>query len=85
MEYVRINKEYQFVKKRALVNFLENSRVSLEDHFHKRAHSMLTSIERYEQTNLKNLLNEIGQGAYAKVQEAIKDPKQRETILEASF
>jgi len=37
MEYVRINNEYDFVKKRALVNFLTNSRVNVEQHMHNRA------------------------------------------------
>lgn len=44
MEYVRINKEYDFVKKRALVDFLTNSRVNVEQHFHGRAENMLNSI-----------------------------------------
>ena len=48
MEYMRINKEYDYVKKRALVNFLTNSRVDLENHFHSRTVNMLSSIERYE-------------------------------------
>jgi len=48
MEYMRINAEYDFVKKRALVNFLTNSRKNVEDHMHGRAQNMLTSIERYE-------------------------------------
>jgi len=48
MAYVRLNKEYDFVKKRALVNFLSNSRVDLENHFHSRTTNMLASIERYE-------------------------------------
>jgi len=48
MAYVRLNKEYDFVKKRALVNFLTNSRVDLENHFHSRTVNMLGSIERYE-------------------------------------
>jgi len=74
LEYVRLNKEYDFVKKRALVNFLSNSRAELEHHFHSRAQSMLSSIERYEQTNLKNLLNSIGKGALEKVTAALKDP-----------
>lgn len=44
MEYVRINKEYDFVKKRALVNFLANSRQGLENHFHGRCADMLASV-----------------------------------------
>lgn len=41
MEYVRINNEYNYVKKRALVNFMTNSRMSLERHVHNRAANML--------------------------------------------
>jgi len=67
MEYVRINKEYDFVKKRALVNFLSNSREGLEHHFHNRTQNMLNSIELFENNNLKNLLDEIGKGALEKV------------------
>ena len=48
MEYVRLNREYDFVKKRALVNFLSNSRTELENHFYGRTVNMLNSIERYE-------------------------------------
>ena len=85
LEYVRLNKEYDFVKKRALVNFLYNSRSELEHHFHTRAQSMLSSIERYEQTNLKNLLNSIGKGALEKVTAALKDPSQSSAIKDAAF
>ena len=45
---MRINKEYEFVKKRALVNFLQNSRDVLEDHVHDRTANMLNSIEKFE-------------------------------------
>jgi hypothetical protein len=85
LEYVRLNKEYDFVKKRALVNFLSNSRTDLENHFHSRAHNMLSNIERYEQTNLKNLLNSIGKGALEKVTAALKDPSQSSAIKDAAF
>lgn len=85
MEYSRINKEYEFVKKRALVNFLTNSRQNLENHFTNRASNMLQSIERYENNNLKALLNDIGRASFAKVQEAINDPKQNAAIQQGAF
>jgi len=74
MEYVRINNEYDFVKKRALVNFLTNSRTNVEAHFHGRAQSMLNSIERYEQANLKNLIGSISNDAFAKIEQQLADP-----------
>ena len=74
IEYVRINKEYDFVKKRALVNFLTNSRVSVEHHFHNRAQSLLTSIERYEQANLKTLIADISRDSFAQIEAKLADP-----------
>lgn len=44
LEYVRIHNEYDFVKKRALINFLTNEKLNLELHFHNRAVNMLKSI-----------------------------------------
>ena len=48
MEYVRVNQEYEFVKKRAVTNYLINSRGQVERHFHGRASAMLKSIETFE-------------------------------------
>ena len=39
--YNRIDKEYEFVKKRALTNFLINSKLDAEAHFHVRTENML--------------------------------------------
>lgn len=80
IEYVRINSEYDFVKKRALVNFLTNSRVALEGHFHGRAQNMLTTVERYEQSNLRNLIGKITQASFAKIEETLADPAGRTAV-----
>jgi hypothetical protein len=85
MEYVRINKEYEFVKKRALVNYLENSRDALEGHMHSRANNMLASVAQYEQTNLKKVLSSIGEASFAKVTSAMADPAQKDKIMDAAF
>jgi len=85
IEYIRVNKEYDFVKKRALVNFLANSRENLDQHFHSRTQNMLNSIEMYEQKNLKNLLGEIGSGAQQKLQSSLSDPSTRKVIDDGMF
>jgi hypothetical protein len=85
MEYIRINKEYDFVKKRALINFLTNSRLDAEQHFHSRAHNMLKQITYYENNNLKNLLRDIGKGSIDKVNAALNDAAQSEQIKEQAF
>lgn len=41
IEYKRIDKEYEFVKKRALINFLTNSKLNAEASFHSRTLAML--------------------------------------------
>lgn len=44
MEYVRINAEYDYVKKRALINYLTNEKLNVEQHFHGRALNMLKMV-----------------------------------------
>jgi len=48
LEYNRIDGEYEFVKKRALINFLTNSKLDAEASFHSRTVAMLKSIQRCE-------------------------------------
>ena len=85
IEYVRLNKEYDFVKKRALINYLTNSRQELENHFHGRALNMLQAIERFEHSNLTSLVNGIGRAALAKVQSSMQDPDTSRAIKDAAF
>jgi hypothetical protein len=63
MEYVRIHAEYEYVKKRALVNYLTNEKLNLEQHFHNRALNLLKSVQNYENQNLRNRLREIALGS----------------------
>ena len=59
MEYVRIQGEWDFIKKRALINFLTNEKLNLEQHFHGRTVQMLKQIQNYENANLKSHLRDI--------------------------
>jgi hypothetical protein len=34
MEYTRIQEEWDFIKKRSLINFLTNEKLNVEGHFH---------------------------------------------------
>ena len=85
MEYVRINAEYEFVKKRALVNFLTNEKLNLEQHFHNRALNMLKAIQNYENQNLRNHLREIALGSFEKVQNSITDPATKSQVQKDAF
>ena len=53
LEYDRIDKEYEYVKKRALTNFLINTKLNAEASFHNRALAMLNQIQNFETANLK--------------------------------
>lgn len=73
MEYVRINDEYESIKKRAVVNYLTNEKLNLEHHFHTRTLNMLKQIQTFETQNLRNYMREIASGSLEKVTNAIKD------------
>ena len=85
IEYVGINEEYDFVKKNALTNFLTNQRLAVEEHMKGRAKNMLTTIERYEQSNLKKLIGTITTGALEKVKSSLEDPASRDQIEDQFF
>lgn len=74
LEYNRIDTEYEFVKKRAVVNFVMNSKLNADAHFHKRSLAMLNSVQYYEETNLKNNMKDIVDGALGTVFARINDP-----------
>ena len=74
LEYNRIDKEYEFVKKRALTNFLTNSKLNAEAHFHTRTIAMLNQIQNYENSNLKSEMKNIVEGSMDKVLNYVNDP-----------
>lgn len=80
MDYVRIQAEYDFVKKRSLINYLTNEKLNLEQHFHQRTLNMLRQITNYENQNLREQIKQIAIGSFEKVQSAIKDPAQNKVI-----
>ena len=85
MEYLSINDEYDFIKKNALQNYLTSQRHGVEEHMKNRAQSMLTNIEKFEQTNLKKLLGTITTGALEKVNSSLQDPAKRAEIDDQFF
>merc|ERR1712046_221250 len=85
LEYNRIDKEYEFVKKRALINFLTNSKLDSEAHFHTRTVSMLNQIQNFENANLKANMKEIAVGSVEKVLGQIDSPEFAADVKRASF
>lgn len=78
LEYSRIHKEYDFVKKRSLINFLTNEKLNLEAHFHERTVNMLNSVQRYERQNLDNHIQRIAQESLDVVLDQVKNTKKDE-------
>ena len=85
LEYSRIDREYDYVKKRALVNFLTSQKLHSEAHFHSRATAMLGQIEHFEQANLKNQLKSIAVGSVDKVFALLEDPTHAAKIQRSAF
>lgn len=85
LEYNRIDSEYEFVKKRALINFLTNSKLDAEANFHKRTIALLNSIQTMEESNLKAQMREIAEGSLNKVIAMANDPEHSAGIKRASF
>ena len=85
VEYLRIHAEYEYIKKRSMVNFLTNERLNVERHFHERAFNMLSNIKKFEGDNLRSKLSEILHESLQKTEDSIKNASTRNDILQASF
>mmetsp|Transcript_12333 Transcript_12333/g.12132 ORF Transcript_12333/g.12132 Transcript_12333/m.12132 type:complete len:290 (+) Transcript_12333:71-940(+) len=85
LEFVRINKEYDYIKKRALINFMTNEKLNLELHFHNRALNMLKQIQNFESTNLNNYLKDIVTGSFDTLTKDVHDPANKADIQRQSF
>lgn len=78
LEFSRINNEYDFVKKRSLINFLTNEKLNVEQHFHDRTVNMLSAIKRYERVNLESQIQNVAKEAYGSVLEAVRTTRAEE-------
>lgn len=85
LEYNRIDSEYESVKKRALINFLTNSKLDAEANFHHRTVALLNSIQTYEQANLKAQMREIAVGSLDTVFEMVNHPEHSAGIKRSAF
>lgn len=85
LEYSGLDKEYTFVKNRALVNFLTNQKLAAETSFHNRSVNMLNQISNFEKSNLKNQLRGIVVGSVNDVLARVEDPVYAADIQEGAF
>lgn len=85
IDYYLIHKEFVYIKKRLLSNYLQNEKASLNKHFYERTVNMLNTIEFLENSNIKNKIKEITEESLAVVLKKVNDPQQNQEILESSF
>jgi hypothetical protein len=85
IDFYLIHKEYIYIKKRSLCNFLENEKKNLEKHFYERAVDMLKTIENLENSNIKNTISKITEEAIQAVLKVVESPEGRKSLHEASF
>mmetsp|Transcript_5456 Transcript_5456/g.5592 ORF Transcript_5456/g.5592 Transcript_5456/m.5592 type:complete len:393 (-) Transcript_5456:115-1293(-) len=85
IDYYLIHKEYNFVKKRVLAQYLENQRLSLTNHFNERTISLLSNIANLENNNIKSEVSRIAQESLDTVLDTIKDSSKNKEILDNSF
>lgn len=85
LEYSALDKEYTFVKNRALVNFLTNQKLAAEASFHNRSVNMLNQISNFEQANLRNQLRGLVVGSVDEVFARVDDPAYSATIQRGAF
>jgi len=85
LEYNRIDSEYEFVKKRAVVNFIHYSKLNADAHFHKRCLSMLNQVQTFESANLKKQMKDIVDESMTTVMNHVADPAHGADLRRASF
>jgi len=85
IDYYLIHKEYIYIKKRSLCNYLENQKKNLEKHFYERTVDMLKTIETLENSNIKHTISRITEEAMQTVLKTVESPEGRKSMHEASF
>lgn len=85
IEFIRLQGEYDYIKKRALINFLTNQKLDAEAHFHTRTMNMLRQIQNYESQNLRNHLKQIAVGSLDVINTSLTDPTRKADIQQKAF
>ena len=85
IDYYLIHKEYIYIMKRSLCNYLENQKKNLEKHFYERTVDMLKTMETLENSNIKHTISRITEEAMQTVLKVVESPEGRKSMHEASF
>jgi hypothetical protein len=85
IDYYLIHKEYIYIKKRSLCNYLENEKKNLEKHFYERTVDMLKTIESMENSNIKHTISSLTEEAMGTVLKVVESAEGKRSLHEASF
>lgn len=85
IDYYLIHKEYVYIKKRSLSNYLQNEKKNLDKNYYDRTVSMLKTIKSLEDSNVKNKIKEVTESALKDLSEFVSDPKRKEELHKSSF
>lgn len=85
LDYYLIHKEYLYVKKRVLAQYLENERHALTKHFNERTVLMLNNAKNLENSNIKNEISRVAEESLNTVFETVKDNQKNQDILKSAF
>ena len=85
IDYYLIHKEYIYIKKRSLCNYLENERKNLDKHFYERTLDMLKTIENMENNNIKHTISRLTEEAMGTVLKVVQSDEGKRSLHDASF
>lgn len=85
IDYFLIHKEFVYIKKRSLSNYLEKEKKNLEKHFYDRTLSMLKNVEQLENSNVKNKIKEIIEESLKVVIDKVNSEEGRKSLHKSGF
>jgi hypothetical protein len=85
IDYYLIHKEFVYIKKRSLSNYLDNEKKNLEKHFYERTVTMLKSIENMENNNVKHKIKALTEEAVKVVLDKTASKEGRKALHQSSF
>jgi hypothetical protein len=85
IDYYLIHKEFTYIKKRSLSNFLETEKKNLEKHFYDRTVNMLKTVEQFENSNVKNKIKESVEASLKLVLSKVESAEGRQSLHASSF
>lgn len=71
---MRVHYEYEYIKKRGLMNFLTSERLNVEKHFYDRALGMLKQIKLFEENNMGAQLRKVATESIDALKAKIEGP-----------